>query len=90
MWLPGFLGMLDRPSLAFEEAEPAQLSVAMMTPGSCSVLRPPELPSGSLAEVAPALVPHGAFFSQVSCLLIRAHLQGGQYLFSKAVVLFAV
>lgn len=49
--------MLDRPSLAFKEAEPAQLSVAMMTPGSCSVLRHPELPSGSMAEVAPALVP---------------------------------
>lgn len=57
MWLPGFLGMLDRPSLAFKEAEPAQLSVAMMTPGSCSVLGHPELPSGTMAEMAPALVP---------------------------------
>lgn len=57
MWLPGFLGMLSRPSLAFKEAGPAQLSGAMMMPGSGSVLGRPELPPGSLAEVAPALVP---------------------------------
>lgn len=57
MWLPGFLGMLSRPSLAFKEAGPAQLSGAMMMPGSGSVLGRPELPPGSLAEVVPALVP---------------------------------